>query len=235
MVHALRGAGRPSVVVATPSSAAPSSADPGGEESGVSLIHSPAESEALRRERERSAVIGRYPLVVLGAVCSASAIALWLTSHVSPVDLALLAFGLVLIACGASLHLVLLRDRGRWPETAHAWEQGIEILLHDGEVKAALWADPKLALDVFVRTRKDGRDDERLLHWRMDPAVPPCDLTREGFDRLMEAVSSHNLKLAEYRAGGKGRESRAYEIRAQTYRLQLDRMSQPGEPTRSTP
>lgn len=201
----------------------------------MSLIHSPAESAELRRQRERPAEIGRYPLIVLGAVCSASAAALWFSSHTSLVDVALLAFGLVLMALGGTLHLVLLRDRDRWPEEAHAWEEGIEIVLHDGEVKAAGWTDPKFALDIFVRKRPGREDDERLLHWRMDPAVPPCDLTKEGFDRLMQAVSSHDLKLAEYRAGGKARESRAYEIRARTYRLQLERMTQAADPTRSAP
>lgn len=233
--HALSGRcpNRRAVVPSSPPASPPT--DVVAEEHGISLIHSPAESAALRRQRERPAAIGRYPMLLLGAVCSGSAAALWFTLHHSPVAMALLAFGFVLIALGGTLHLFLLRDRERWPEQAHAWDEGIEILLHDGEVKATLWTDPKLALDVFVRSRKAGQDDERLLHWRMDPAVPPCDLTKEGFDRLMQAVSSHDLKLAEYRAGRKGRESRAYEIRAQTYRLQLDRMSRPADPTRTAP
>ena len=211
-----------------------SSSDP-VQERGVSLLHSPAESAALRRRRERPAELGRYPLLVLGAVCASAAAALRLEDHGSLVALALLAFGLVLIALGATLHLVLLRDRDRWAEEAHAWDEGIEILFHNGELKATLWADPKLALDVFVQQRKGGREDERFLYWRMDRAVPPCDLTKDGFDRLMQVVTSRDLKLAEFRAGRRGRESRAYEIRARTDRLQLDRMVAPADPARSVP
>ena len=202
---------------------------------GVSLIHPPAQSAAIRRRRERPAELGRYPLLVLGAVCASSAFALRLDDRTSMVALALLGFGLILVALGATLHMVLVRDRDRWPEEAHAWEEGIEILLHDGELRAALWADPRFALDVFVQERKGGLDDERLLYWRMDRAIPPCDLTKEGFDRLMDVVRSHDLKMAEFRVGRKGRETRAYEIRARTDRLQLDRMVLPPKPVQSPP
>jgi len=205
------------------------------DEHGVSLIHPLAESEALRRRRERPAEIGRYPLILLGAVCSASAVALWLTVHASPVTAMLLGFGLLLIALGGTLHLILLRDRDRWPEQAHAWEEGIEILLHNGELKAALWNDPKFALDIFVRSQKGARDDERVLYWKMESTVPPCDLTKEGFDRLMDVVRARDLHMAEYRAGRKGREMRAYEIRARTHRLQLERMAPPADPSRTSP
>lgn len=197
-------------MTSAPASSPPETVDDGR---GVSLIHPPAESAALRRQRERPAAVGRYALIVLGAVCASAAAALWLTSRLTPVDAALLAFGLVLIALGATLHLVLLRDRDRWPDEAHAWDDGLEILLHDGEVKAALWTDPKLAIDIFVQKRPGGQDDERLLHWKMDSAVPPCDLTQAGFERLMQVVRSHDLKLAEYRGGRKEREATAYEIR----------------------
>jgi hypothetical protein len=209
------------------------SADP--EERGSSLIHPLAESAQLRRRRERPAELGRYPLALLGVVCAASASALWLFQHVSVLSVALLAFGLLLIALGATLHLVLLRDRERWPEEAHAWEEGIEILLHDGDLKAALWDDPKLALDVFVRDRKGSAEPERVLCWRMDRAIPPCDLTQEGFDRLMQIVASRDLGLREYRSGRPGREARAYEIRPRSFRLQLEKASARIDPTRSAP
>ena len=162
-------------------------------------------------------------MVVFGAVCAGSAAGLWFLQHLSFLAVALLAFGMVLVALGATLHLVLLRDRDRWPEEAYAWEEGIELLLHDGDLKAALWSDPKLALDVFVQQRRGSPEPERQLYWRMDRAVPPCDLTREGFDRLMEIVASRDLGLREFRSGRKGREARAYEIRAQTFRLQLEK------------
>jgi hypothetical protein len=207
------------------------------DERGFSLLKSTDETAAQRRRRERPAEVGRYPLVLLGAVCAGAGAAVGFTSHarVSAVGLMLLGFGLILVALGAALHLVLLRDRDRWPESAHAWDEGIEIVLHDEEVKAALWTDPKLAIDLFVHRPRNASDDVRLLYWRMDSAVPPCDLSQEGFDRLMRVVASRDLRLAEYRSGGKGQRSRAYEIRAPGRRLELERMSEPREPFGTSP
>ncbi len=191
-----------------------SGANTSPEEHGASLLRPPGEAADLRRRRERPAEIGRYLLILLGAICGGAGSALWITTHVPFVAGALLGFGLILVALGATLHLVLLRERVRWPEEAHAWEEGIELLLHDGEIRAASWTDPKLALDVFVRPRPGAVGDERLMVWRMDSSVPACDLSEAGFERLMKAVASHNLGLAEYRRGRSNREARAYEIRA---------------------
>ena len=168
-----------------------------------------------RRRRERPAEIGRYPLLGSGAVCASAGGALWLTApSAHPLGAAFVAFGLVLMALGGSLHLLLVRERDRWPERAYAWDEGIELVLHDGELRATAWDDPKLALDVFVRPRARSSEDERLLVWRMGSGVPACDLTQPGFDRLIEIVNAHGLRLSEYRRGRRAREARAYEIRA---------------------
>ncbi len=217
---------------ATPGHAA---SEPPPDERGLSLLKPAEEVAALRRRRERPAELGRYPLILLGVVCAGAGAAFWLSSRLrlSLVGLALLGFGLILIALGAALHLVLLRDRDRWPERAHAWDEGIELVLHDQEVKGALWTDPKLALDLFVHRPRNANDDVRLLYWKMDPAVPPCDLSQAGFDRLMRIVATRDLQLAEYRSGTKGREARAYEIRAPGRRLELGKMAPPTGPSRS--
>ncbi len=207
----------------------PPPSDSAPDEHGFSLLKPHEEVASLRRRRERPAEVGRYLLILLGAVCTGTGGALWFSSgvRVLTVDLALLGFGLVLVALGAALHLFLLRDRDRWPESAHAWEEGLEIVLHDQEVKAALWTDPKLALDLFVHRPRNAADDVRLLYWRMDRAVPPCDLSQAGFDRLMRIVATRELRMAEFRSGSKGREARAYEIRAPGHRLELGRMTLP--------
>lgn len=211
------------------------SADAPAEEHGVSLLKPPEEAADLRRRRERPAEVGRTLLVTLGAICAGAGGALWVTSHISIVAVALLAFGLTLIALGATLHLVLLRDRDRWPEGAHAWDEGIELLLHDGDLKAALWTDPKLALDVFVRPLHRSTSVERLLVWRMDSTVPPCDLSQEGFDRLMEVVVAQDLRLAEFSSGRKGREAKAFEIRARKDRSLAGLRAASVDPARSSP
>jgi hypothetical protein len=205
------------------------------EEHGVSLLRPAEEATDLRRRRERPAEVGRYLLIGLGSVCAGAAGALWVTTRVSLVAGSLLGFGLILIALGATLHLVLLRDRERWPEEAHAWDEGIELLLHDGELRAASWTDPKLALDVFVRRRRGATDEERLMVWRMGPAVPPCDLSRAGFELLMQVVVAHHLQLAEFRGGSKAREARAYEIRGSVHRAPAGLPATTADLNRSSP
>jgi len=207
--------------------------NPPVEEHGVSLLDSPEQAADQRRRRERPAEVGRTLLITLGTICAGAGAALWITSRLSIVPAAFLAFGLLLLALGATLHLVLLRDRDRWPEGAHAWDEGIELLLHDGDLRASLWTDPKLALDVFVRPVRRTTGVERLLVWRMGSPVPPCDLSPEGFDRLMQVVVAQDLKLVEYSSGRKGREAKAFEIRARTDRSLAGLRAPPKDPAGS--
>lgn len=218
----------------TTSSPEPTPTDAPVEEHGVSLLRPPVEAADLRCRRERPAEVGRYLLIALGVVCAGAGSALWVTTHVVLVGAALLGFGLVLVALGATLHLVLLRDRDRWPDEAHVWEEGIELLLHDGELRAASWTDPNLALDVFVTPRRRSADPDRLLVWKMDSAIPPGDLSESGLERLMQMVTAHDLRLAEYRSGRLGRESRAYEIRGRVERRPMGMQVAPPDPSRST-
>jgi len=204
-------------------------------EHGASLLASPEEALDLRRRRQRPAEVGRTLLMGLGAVCAGAASAFWFTSHVALVAVALLVFGLLLVVLGALLHLVLVRDRDRWPERAHAWDEGIELLLHDGELRAASWTDPKLALDLLVHPRGRTSEVERLLVWKMDSAIPPCDLSESGFARLMQVVVDHDLRLSEYRSGRTTREARAYVIRGRTDLGSPGPRSAPSSSSRSAP
>ncbi len=207
------------------------------DERGFSLLKPLDEVAVLRRRRERPAELGRYPLILLGVVGTGAGAALWLTTKAGslPIGLGILVFGLTLIALGVALHLVLRRDQRRWPEQAYAWEEGMELVLHDLQVKAVLWTDPKLALDLFVHRPRGAADEVRLLYWKMDAAVPPCDLSGAGFDRLMKIVAERRLHLAEYRSGPEGREARAYEIRAPHPHLNLGKMLPPSDPSRISP
>ncbi len=204
-------------------------------EHGSSLLCSPGEATLLRQRRERSAVLGSRLLATLGAVSASAATALWITTRVSYVAVGVLAFGVLLIGLGVLLYRILARDRRRWPEELHAWDEGIELLLHDGELRAAPWTDPRLALDVFVRHPRRSNDAERLLVWRMGTPVPPCDLSREGFDRLMDVVVSRGHELVEYRRGAKGRESRAVEIRGARFPNAVGATVAPAETAQPTP
>jgi len=185
------------------------------DEHGASLLVPPEEAERWRRRRERPAEVGRFALLGLGLTCIAAGLALWITARGEVgVGSMFVGFGLALAALGGTLHLLLQRDRDLRPERAHAWEDGIELVLHDGDLRAVAWSDPKLALDVFVRPRRGTADEERLLVWRVGRSVPPADLSEAGLARLLEVVATHDLRLAEFRNGRRAREARAYEIRA---------------------
>jgi len=204
---------------------------PSAQEAGVVLLRPGEEVEKLRRRRERPGEIGRSLLLLLGSICAGAGAALWFT-HGSIVAEALVSFGAILIGLGLVEHVLLRRDRMHWVDQAHLWNDGIELILHNGEIRAASWTDPGLAFDIFVRPRRKPTDDERLLIWRKDPKVPPCDLSEVGLDKLKHAVTAHELGFTEFRRGRRTREARAYEVRAgrtsSRVSLSTPESSQPG-------
>ena len=91
-------------------------------------------------------------------------------------------------------------------------EDGIELLLDNGEIRAAEWSDPKLDLEIHSRPAKAGGGNEILLLWRMDRRIPPCPLTPEGFEHLRAEVEGRSLHFQEFHQGRPGREQRMYLI-----------------------
>lgn len=182
------------------------------EAGGSSLLLPPADRAVARRRRERTAEIGRRALVLLGAVCAGAGAALWATSSASLPALGFVAFGGVLVVLGLALYALLRRDRELAPEEAHVWDEGIEILLKNGEIRAASWIDPDLALAILVRFRRRSAEPDRLLCWRMDHRVPPADLSAEGLDRMLQAAASHDVVLSQERQGRSARAPRFYAI-----------------------
>lgn len=205
-------------------------------EHGLSLLAPADEVSAVRRRREKPAEIGRYLLLGLGGLAAGtSAVLGWQLPADRFIALAVVGFGLILVALGAILHLVLLRDRQRQPVEAHAWEDGIELILANGEVHGATWADPKLSIDVFVRPARRGHAEERLLVWGMGRSIPPIDLSEAGLGQVLEDVVTHGLRLAEYRQGRRTDEPRAYEIRGRPTDAVPASAAAPPVPSRSGP
>ncbi len=195
------------------------------QDSGMPLLRPAEESEALRRRRERPAEMGRTLLLLLGVICAGASTALWVTDR-SVISLGLLAFGSLLVGLGLVEHLLIGRDRKYHVDQALLWATGIELLLHNEEIRAASWTDAKLALDIFVHPRRGNLDEDRILVWRMDSRVPPCDLSEDGLEHLKGAVVTHGLRLREFRGGRKTRESHAYEIRPGRPHIDLTLASQ---------
>jgi hypothetical protein len=182
------------------------------EASGIVILHPEAGSAEFRRKLERPAQVGRYAFGFFGAVTVAVGVALHLF-HPTSVALALIAFGAVMIALAFVQHGLLGRDRRHWPTQALLWDEGVELILENGEIRAAEWDDPKFELDAFIRPGAKGRPDEVFLGWKMDSKLPLCPITPEGLDRLREAVDAHRLQSREYRGGGGRRAMRGFEFR----------------------
>jgi len=179
----------------------PSTADSGaatGEEKGVSLVRKDEGATFLRRRIERPALLGQYILETLGAVTAGAGVALWLTDR-SSLGLAMGAFGAVLVALGVVQFLILRRDRAHWPDEVVLWEGGVELMLHNGDVRGASWTDPDLALNLISRRAPATADREYLLVWMSEGKIPSAELSADGFERLRRAAESEHLLVTEPR------------------------------------
>jgi hypothetical protein len=185
------------------------------EDSGYALLRSDAEAEAYRERSEKPSRLGRFVLIGLGGVIIGAGTGVWF-AHPSAAADGLLAFGVVSILLGFVQHRLLLRDRDHWPKQALLWSEGLELVLSNGEIRAAPWSDPKFVLDLYARPMPDGLPDELLLAWKMDPKIPMTLMTQEGFDRVREAAVNHGLEFSEYRADNRRRTLRGFEIRPPT-------------------
>lgn len=182
------------------------------EEEGVPLLRSDLESEAYQEQAELPSRLGRFILIGLGGVIVGAGTGIWF-AHPSPPADGLLALGVVLVVLGYVQHRLLLRGRDHWPKQAYLWGEGLELVLNNGEIRAAPWNDPKFALDLYARPMPDGGSDELLLAWKMDPKIPMVPLTPNGFSQVREAAVLHGLEFAEYRADNRRRTLRGFEIR----------------------
>ena len=182
------------------------------EATGVVLTRSDGHIDEQRRRSERIARASRLALVMCGVVAVAAATALWLL-HPSALAIVVIIFGLVLLSIGLTQHLLLQIERARWPDQAMLWSDGVELVLHNGEVRAVEWGDPRLAFDLFRRPLRGESTGEAFLEWKMGGYVPPCPLTEAGFEQLQAAAVAHGLGMAEFRHGRRGNEIRIFEVR----------------------
>ena len=179
---------------------APVPPTPEDSEGGVPIVRTGPDAELLRHRIERVARFGGYTLGLLGAVTASAGGALWITTR-SLVSVALGLFGGVLIFLGVVQYLLYQRDRAHWPDQAILWNDGVELVLHNGEVRGATWADSDLAMDLVDRRAPSPADREYLLVWMMDSKIPPVELSAEGFARLTQATVDRHLHVIESRRG----------------------------------
>ncbi len=166
------------------------------EPGSTSLLRDGAAAVALRRRVERPALVGQYVLGTLGAVTAAAGVALYLTDG-SPLGFAFGAFGAVLAALGVVQHLLIRRDRVHWPDQVLLWNGGVELVLHNGEVRGLSWDDPDLALDLVAQRAPPPAGREYLLVWMAEGRIPSAELSSEGYDRLRRAAEGQHLLVTQ--------------------------------------
>jgi len=167
-----------------------------------SILRTGPEAPLLRRRMERPGRAGRLVLTMIGGVTATAGIAVWVTSK-APLSEAIAGFGGVLLALGVVQHFLYRRDQAHWPEQAHLWADGVELVLHNGEVRGASWDDPDFSLQLIARRARPPIGREFVMIWLMDSKVPPLELSPEGFERLRRSAAEHGLDLIQNRRGSR--------------------------------
>jgi len=171
-------------------------------EEGTSIARTGDEATFLRHRMERPALVGRYVLILLGAVTTSAGIAFWATAG-SVLGLALGAFGAVLIVLGVIQHFLHKRDLDHWPTDVVLWKEGIELVLPNGDVRGATWSDSDLALELVSRRAPLPAKREYLLLWLPDSKIPPAQLSADGFERLAKLAADGGLHISQTRRGAR--------------------------------
>jgi hypothetical protein len=182
------------------------------EENGAPVLLEDPAALVLRKRQERTARFGGYAFTTLGAITASAGTALWFTVP-TPLGIALAVFGGVLVALGLVQFRLLQRDREHWPDRAILWEGGVELVLHNGEVRGVAWTDPDLALTLVARRAPLPVGREYLLVWIADGKVPSVELSATGFAALRRAAEDRRLAVTEQRRGREPNGTRWIEIR----------------------
>jgi hypothetical protein len=171
---------------------------------GFSLLRSDASMAVLRQRLERPSRLGMVVFLLLGAVVAAAGLFLFLGNR-QLINLPIALFGAILIALGAAQFFLLQRDREHWPDRAFLWDGGIELMLHNGDVRGLSWTDADLAFGLMSRPARPPVNREFLLIWLRDKNVPSIELSEEGFHQLRQIAVDRRMNVQEIR---KGRDAR---------------------------
>jgi len=185
----------------------------GDSEDAESIARQSEEAKVLRERMERPARVGRYALTLLGAVTATAGLAFAFTSA-SEVGYALGVFGVLLVVLGVVQHMLYRRDEAHWPTQAFVWSDGLELVLHNGEVRGASWSDPDFALQLIARPARRSAGREYLLIWLMDSKVPPFEISSEGFDKLCRKAVDHGLGVIQTGRGPRSNPTQTVLVRA---------------------
>jgi len=94
------------------------------------------------------------------------------------------------------------------------WNEGVELVLPNGEVRGATWSDSDLALELVSRRAPLPAKREYLLLWLPDSKIPPVQLSEDGYDRLAKVAADGGLHISQSRRGARVDGVQVIQIRA---------------------
>jgi hypothetical protein len=174
--------------------------EPGKGPAGDSLIRTGEEAKLLRQRLERPARIGRYVLIMIGAITLGAGAADFVVTRL-PTGIAVAIFGAVLLALGFVQHVLYRRDLQHWPTDVLMWDEGLELVLPNGEIRGVTWSDKDLAIQLISRRAPLPAEREYLLLWTSDSKIPAVEVSAEGFDRIAKTAADAGLKVTLTRKG----------------------------------
>lgn len=179
---------------------------------GLPIAREGEVAEFLRTRIERPARVGLYVLSTLGLATTAIGAVLWLLAP-SSLALGLVGLGGLLMLLGYVQHRLYRRDLALWPDQAILWDGGIELVLHNGDVRGVSWTEPDLALDLVARKAPSPAGREFLLVWMSEGKIPSVELTEEGFEKVQRVAVAHELTVLQRRHGRAADARQTVEIR----------------------
>ena len=192
---------------------------PDGAEGGVSITRTGDEATQLRHRLERPARVGRVILSLLGAITAGAGIADWISTRLV-VGIAIAVFGALLLALGVIQHVLYRRDLQHWPSDVVLWDEGIELLLPNGEVRGASWSDPDIGLQLVSRPAPPPANQEYLLLWLSDSRIPAVELSADGFERISKLAVDRGLRTSMTQRGSRSRATKIIHIQQLNAALQ---------------
>jgi hypothetical protein len=111
------------------------------------------------------------------------------------------------------------------------WEGGIELVLHNGEVRGISWDDPDLAIDLVSRRAPSPADREYLLVWMAEGKIPSAELSAEGYERLRRAAEGQHLLVTQPKISRRSDGLQLIEIRPGAAGRPVAKPTPAGEPS----
>jgi hypothetical protein len=179
---------------------------------GLTLVRSGSDADLLKARTESSARLARNIVLTLGVVTAGAGIADGVLSR-TPLAWAIATFGIVLAALSAVQTYLLRRDQRNRVEAVHLWDEGVELVLANGEIRGGNWGDADFGLQLVARRARPPVARQYLMIWLPDSKIPPVEITEDAFNRLARSAVDKGLQVSMTRRGPREGGSQMIHVR----------------------